>query len=209
MWDPENHLIKFITECDFTDPSYHLPHFYTLFSLWADEEDRPFWAAAARASRAFLHKVCHPVTGLCAEYSLYDGTPHNRSDRDQRHDLYYSDAYRTIANMALDYAWFRADPWQAENAERLQKFFCDTLHGRTNGIWEIDGTPLPGEALHPVAITATNAKASLAAGGPNAEACVHRFWNTPLREGPRRYYDNCLYFFALLALSGQYRIWPL
>ena len=147
--------------------------------------------------------------GLCAEYSLYDGTPHNRSDRDQRHDLYYSDAYRTIANMALDYAWFRADPWQAENAERLQKFFCDTLHGRTNGIWEIDGTPLPGEALHPVAITATNAQASLAAGGPNAEACVRRFWNTPLREGPRRYYDNCLYFFALLALSGQYRIWPL
>lgn len=25
----------------------------------------------------------------------------------------------------------------------------------------------------------------------------------------RRYYDNCLYFFALLALSGRYRIWPL
>ena len=209
MWDPENHLIKFITECDFTDPSYHLPHFYTLFSLWADEADRPFWAEAARASRAFLHKACHPVTGLCAEYSLYDGTPHNRSDRDQRHDLYYSDAYRTIANMALDYAWFGADPWQAENAERLQKFFCETLCGRTNGIWEIDGTPLPGEALHPVAITATNAQASLAAGGPNAEVCVRRFWNTPLRDGPHRYYDNCLYFFALLALSGRYRIWPL
>lgn len=127
MWDPENHLIKFITECDFTDPSYHLPHFYTLFSLWADEADRPFWAEAARASRAFLHKACHPVTGLCAEYSLYDGTPHNRSDHDQRHDLYYSDAYRTIANMALDYAWFGADPWQAENAERLQNFLRDAV----------------------------------------------------------------------------------
>lgn len=25
----------------------------------------------------------------------------------------------------------------------------------------------------------------------------------------RRYYDNCLCFFALLALSGRYRIWPL
>lgn len=89
------------------------------------------------------------------------------------------------------------------------KIFCETLCGRTNGIWEIDGTPLPGEALHPVAITATNAQASLAAGGPNAEVCVRRFWNTPLRDGPRRYYDNCLYFFALLALSGRYRIWPL
>lgn len=45
--------------------------------------------------------------------------------------------------------------------------------------------------------------------GSNAEVCVRRFWNTPLRDGPRRYYDNCLYFFALLALSGRYRIWPL
>ena len=36
---------------------------------------------------------------------------------------------------------------------------------------------------------------------------VRRFWETPLRQGDRRYYDNCLYFFALLALSGKYRIW--
>ena len=46
MWDPDNHLIKFITECDFSDPSYHLPHFYELFALWADEEDREFWKTA-------------------------------------------------------------------------------------------------------------------------------------------------------------------
>ena len=36
---------------------------------------------------------------------------------------------------------------------------------------------------------------------------VEWFWNQPLRKGPRRYYDNCLYLFALLALSGRYRIW--
>jgi oligosaccharide reducing-end xylanase len=33
------------------------------------------------------------------------------------------------------------------------------------------------------------------------------FYNTPLRKGERRYYDNCLYFFAFLALSGNYRIY--
>ena len=27
MWNLDNYLIKFITDCDFTDPSYHLPHF--------------------------------------------------------------------------------------------------------------------------------------------------------------------------------------
>ena len=41
MWDPANHLIKFVPETPWTDPSYHLPHFYELFALWADEADRP------------------------------------------------------------------------------------------------------------------------------------------------------------------------
>ena len=36
---------------------------------------------------------------------------------------------------------------------------------------------------------------------------VEWFWNQPLRKGGRRYYDNCLYIFALLALAGRYRAW--
>jgi oligosaccharide reducing-end xylanase len=40
-----------------------------------------------------------------------------------------------------------------------------------------------------------------------AKKWVLWFWNQPLRKGVRRYYDNCLYMFALLALSGNYRIW--
>jgi oligosaccharide reducing-end xylanase len=61
--------------------------------------------------------------------------------------------------------------------------------------------------MHPIAIVATNAQASLAAAGPYAQECVRRFWNTPLRGGERRYYDNCLYFFAFLSLGGDYRIY--
>ena len=36
---------------------------------------------------------------------------------------------------------------------------------------------------------------------------LKRFWELPMRTGKRRYYDNCLYFFSLLMLSGQYRTW--
>lgn len=71
----DNKLIKFVPNCDWSDPSYHLAHFYELFALWADEEDRPFWKEAAEASREYLKKACHPVTGLAAEYANYDGTP--------------------------------------------------------------------------------------------------------------------------------------
>ena len=51
MWEPANHLIKFITNVDFSDPSYHLPHFYELFAEMADPCDREFWKQAAEASR--------------------------------------------------------------------------------------------------------------------------------------------------------------
>ena len=124
-----------------------------------------------------------------------------------RHDWYYSDAYRTIANIGLDYLWFACDPWEKENADRLQTFYYETARDNQDGVFLIDGTPADKKALHPVAVIATNAQASLASDGKYARDCVMKFWNTPLRTGDRRYYDNCLYLFALLALSGKYRVW--
>lgn len=204
MWEPSNKLIKFIPEWDITDPSYHLPHFYELFALWADEEDRQFWKEAAEASRQYLHKACHPVTGLAPEYSYYDGKPYKKDNRER----YYSDSYRVAANIGMDYSWFGKDEWQRDCADNIQRFFCETVKGKTDLIYEIDGTIINEKALHPVAIIATNAECSLAANDTkNRRECVDLFWNTPLRKGDRRYYDNCLYLFALLALSGNYRIW--
>lgn len=210
MWDADNKLIRFITDVDFSDPSYHLPHFYELFGRWAYEEDRSFFLEAAKASREYLKTACHPVTGLCAEYAYYDGSPYTegREIWGGRHDWYYSDAYRTIGNIALDYAWFAADDWAVLEADRLQRFFCETLkETEREGIYTVDGRVLEGKALHPVAIIAVNAQASLITKSANAKACLKKFWETPLRSGDRRYYDNCLYFFAFLALSGSYRIY--
>ena len=53
MWDLGTKLIKFIPETPFSHPSYHLPHFYELFALLADEQDSVFWKEAAARSRAF------------------------------------------------------------------------------------------------------------------------------------------------------------
>lgn len=207
MWDEERRLIKFIPDCDWSDPSYHVPHFYELFGHFA-ATDREFWREAAEASRAYLKKACHPETGLCAEYAEYDGTPYRRDmvTFGGRHDWYYSDAYRVPANLGLDYEWFGADEWECVCADRIQGFFAGLAEAEQNRIYETDGRVLAEPALHPVAITATNAQASLAAKGVYARQFVERFWNTPLRTGERRYYDNFLYLFAFMALSGNYRI---
>ncbi|KQY94247.1 xylanase [Paenibacillus sp. Root52] len=205
MWDPETRLIKFVPESPFSDPSYHIPHFYELFAIYADESDQVFWKEAAAASRAYLHTACHPVTGLSPEYANYDGSPAPiQPHGDYRH--FYSDAYRVAANVALDWEWFRKDHWQVEQSNRIQSFFSD-IDVSDYRRYTIEGEAFDEPSLHPIGLLATNAMASLAADGPHAESFVHQFWNTPLRQGERRYYDNCLYFFSLLALSGRYRIY--
>ena len=99
MWNHENRQILFVPGSDFTDPSYHLPHFYELFALWADEEDRLFFKEAAKVSREYLAKACHPKTGMSAEYAEFDGQPMSRPLpwTTDRHDWFFSDAYRTVA----------------------------------------------------------------------------------------------------------------
>ena len=217
MWNHENKQILFVPGSDFTDPSYHLPHFYELFALWADEEDRPFFKEAARVSREYLAKACHPKTGMSAEYAEFDGQPMSRPLpwTTDRHDWFFSDAYRTAANIGLDYEWFGIDEGQYEAPEKLLRFLDARWEEHPFEIYEVDGTSLHEPALHPVGLQVTTTQGILAVLGRTkdeesiriAKKWLNAFFRMPLREGDRRYYDNCLYFFAFLALSGNYRIW--
>ena len=217
MWNHENKQILFVPGSDFTDPSYHLPHFYELFALWADEEDRPFFKEAAKVSREYLAKACHPKTGMSAEYAEFDGKPVSRPLpwTTDRHDWFFSDAYRTAANIGLDYEWFGIDEGQYEAPEKLLRFLDSRWDDHPFEIYEVDGTSLHEPALHPVGLQVTTTQGILAVLGRTkddesiriAKKWLEEFFRMPLREGDRRYYDNCLYFFAFLALSGNYRIW--
>ena len=220
MWDPETANIRFVPGCKFSDPSYHLMHFYHYFAQWADETDRPFWKRAEQASRQFLIKACHPKTGMNPEYAKMDGSPEPYGPP-EGHGDFYSDAYRTIANIGLDVLW-NGDENKcggkkeafSKIADNLITFFAD-IPTDSFYKYKIDGTPVllpdgkPEKALHPIGLLATLAQGTLAcspAAKSAAEKIVRRFWETPLRQGERRYYDNCLYLFAMMALSGKYKI---
>ncbi len=210
MMNSQNHQILFVPGIGFTDPSYHLPHFYQLFAEWGPSEDRDFWLEASRASREFLVKACHPSTGFSAEYSEFDGSPLKMKlpwSKD-RHDWFYSDSYRTVANIGLDYEWFKTDVGQLKAAYNIQRALLDDMRADTYHIYEVDGRIAGDKALHPFGITATVAESVLATKLDDvAREWVNKFFGMPLRKGERRYYDNCLYFFAFLALSGRYKIW--
>ena len=217
MWNRGNKQILFVPGCEFTDPSYHLPHFYELFALWADQEDREFWREAADASRKYLAVACHPVTGMNPEYGEFDGSPMSRKlPWGDKHDRFYSDAYRTAANIGLDRVWFGKDQGHYGAPLRLMRFLGTDLEA-ARCVYEVDGTPVEKTVLHPLGLLAATAQGALAvaldgagngeSGWGVAEQWVEWLWNQPLRKGERRYYDNCLYLFALLALSGNYRIY--
>lgn len=215
MWNHENKQILFVPGSPHTDPSYHLPHFYELFALWAYEEDRTFWKEAAKASRDYLAIACHPETGLNPEYGNFDGTPYSVVPGWDKvaHDNFYSDAYRTAANIGLDAEWFGQETHHLGAPLRMMKFFGTDLEA-ARCVFTVDGQPLERTVLHPVGLLATTAQGALTIpcekGNPDWETAarwVEWFWNQPLRQGGRRYYDNCLYLFAFLALSGKYRVW--
>lgn len=202
MWFEDTHHIRFVPNCPFSDPSYHLPHFYELFAEYADACDKEYWLAAADASRKYLVKACHPVTGLAAEYANDDGTPLPP----KYHGTFFSDSYRVAANIAIDSLWFGKTEELSKIAENIINFFdgktCDELHD-----YMIDGRELKKKARHPIGLIATIAEAAAAVDLKKcsaAERAVKRLWETPMRIGRRRYYDNCLYFFSILALSGKY-----
>ena len=211
MFNLENGYILFVPGCKFTDPSYHLMHFYHYFALWADECDRPFFEKAEKASRDYLVKACHPLTGMNPEYGNFDGTP-NPYGPPENHGDFYSDAYRTGANIGLDVLWNGPNADFSKIADNLINFFADIPVNEYKK-YKIDGTVCTGtdgtpeKALHPIGLLATLAQTTLACSPKaktNAAKIIKKFWETPLRTGERRYYDNCLYLFAMLALSGKY-----
>jgi oligosaccharide reducing-end xylanase len=194
------------TEATYTDPSYHLPAFYELWGRWAagyagqQQEDRQFWLAAARTSRDFFQMTSHPVTGLAPDYANFDGTPRPVNG----HGDFRFDAFRTIGNVAVDYAWFGTDERERALCDRLQAFFASQPSYVNQ--YTLDGKPLSTDRSP--GLIAMNAVASLAATDEaRSRMFVDALWDLQPPTGKWRYYDGLLYTLALLHVSGNFRIY--
>ncbi|CAN5635863.1 hypothetical protein BH11ARM2_BH11ARM2_36820 [soil metagenome] len=188
----------------FTDPSYHLPGFYELWSRWA-KEDRPFWKAAATASREFFRKVANPKTGLTPDHTSFEGVPMKSPwDPNSKADNFLYDSFRTAGNIAMDHAWFAVDPWQVEENNRLLEFFA-AQNPPYVANYTLEGKPLVESRSGGLA--AMNAVAALASTSVVAPTFVRALWDAPIPRGQWRYFDGMLYMFGLLQASGQYRVW--
>ena len=195
----------------FTDPSYHLPAFYELFSRWGPKGDREFWTQAAQASRVFFVKNADLKTGLSTVSANFDGTPLKTGFGQS--DKFGYDAWRTASNWSVDWSWWGKAPAERELSDRIQAFFESQGIDKYGPVYTLDGKDLgstPGltHEDHPAGLEGTNAVAGLAATDQaRARRFVKALWDTPVPSGQGRYYDGMLYLMSLMHLSGEFRIW--
>lgn len=214
MMHPDPPMILFVPEVmpePFTDPSYHLPAFYELWSRWGPKQDRAFWARAAETSRAFFVKTTNPATGLAPNYANFDGSPH--LDHSPQSGQFAYDAWRTASNWSVDWSWWQKAPAEPVLSDRIQAFFESQGIDRYGPVFTLDGkdigaTPGLTREDHPAGLVGTNAVASLAATDrARARKFTEALWYTPIPSGEYRYYDGMLYLMSLMHVSGEFRIW--
>ncbi len=203
MFNKEHKQVVFVPrigrDSSFTDPSYQLPTYYELWSRRAGQ-DADFWKQAAQTSRQYFHQAANPQTGLMPDYANFDGTPYENAD----HKDFRFDAWRTLSNIAVDYAWFAADPWQVEQSNRVLRFLASNGDRYPNQ-YELNGTPLSGD--HSTGLVAMAAVAALAADPNLGKPFVQALWDTQIPSGKWRYYDGMLYLIGLLHVSGHFKIY--
>jgi oligosaccharide reducing-end xylanase len=214
----EHKQISFVPEgkgYTWTDPSYHVPAFFEIWAMFAGDGHEQFYRDCADTARVFLHRACHPETGLNTDYTEFSGKPHSAPWMPA---AFRYDSWRVPMNIAMDYTWFGKDKnWQEDYALRFQNFLrskgIDTFVDQYNP----DGTQ-PDFILraggyrklrHSIGFVATSASLSLVNRDKNMDF-VQALWNArlePYEDGYfDPYYDGLLYLFSLMHLSGKYQI---
>lgn len=204
IFNRKNKMVVFVPSGeadDFTDPSYHLPHFYELWSRWADKDNK-FWSSAVKASRNYLKKAVNPVTGLASDYAKFDGTPLSIWGGHQNN--FQFDAWRVAMNIAIDYEWFAKDKWEVTQSNRILNFFYRQGIGKYGNVYTLDGKQIGND--HSSGLVAMNAVAALASTNKNKKDFVKELWNTEIPVGKYRYYDGVLYMLGMLQVSGNFKI---
>jgi oligosaccharide reducing-end xylanase len=206
MVDEDHFMIKFVPNLPGgdTDPSYHLPAFYELWSRWGPEEDRAFWAKAADVSRDLFAKVTGPETGLTPDQTNFDLSP--MTGWDGKPTPFSYDSWRSVSNWSVDFSWWHKDSDETVLSDRIQKFLYGQGIDKFDDRYTLDGKPL--SERHSTGMLSTTAVGSLAAtDGPNAKAFVDALWNVPVPSGEERYYDGMLYLMSMLHASGNFKIY--
>ncbi|WP_404421390.1 glycosyl hydrolase family 8 [Nibricoccus sp. IMCC34717] len=208
---------------EFTDPSYHLPAFFEMFSRWASANNTR-WSDIASTSRTYLLPRCTAMhssgnpndngsTYLPPFYSKFDGTKFYLAINSTG-DVFSSDAWRVASNVGVDYMWWGGSSATFNYHKNWANNFLNYLRTRNNGDYpqdmQLNGTAIYPPGTHAQGIVGMNSALALAASTSQWTSYVDELWNA---SQPQRgvtgnyYYNSCLYMLGLLQSSGNFRVW--
>ena len=183
-----------------TDPSYHMPAFYELWSKWANN-NRQFWKACADKSREMYPKFANSTTGLMPDYAEFSGEARSGEHSDFRYD-----AWRCAMHMATDYMWFNGSETEKQQTKKLLDFFYGKGIKDYKGLYQLNGTAIYG-GDHSPGLVGCNAVGAMIYEDVKAWDFVDDFFEMTFPTGRFRYYDGCLYFLSYLHASGNFKMY--
>lgn len=206
------HIIAFVPDSTYTDPSYNIPAFYTVWAKYLNDGRAEIYRDCANRARVLLHNCVHRTTGLNPDHCNFDGSIQGGS-------AFRFDSWRVPYNIALDFSWECVDAsWQTSYAEKVQNFFYS--QGLTTFLdqYNVDGTK-PAviwsaggktKLRHSLGLVGSVAAASLMVTHDKGVEFVKHFYpleNKPYDDGYfDAYYDGFLRLFAFMHLSGKYQV---
>ena len=188
------------------DASYSLPAFVDLFSRWSTTNNDK-WKKATKATRDHIYNSANPQSGLCSDYSNFDGTPHYAfSDNSTK---YAFDAIRCPMNYGMDSYLFGVD---MERQTKIAKVITDFFEkdGYRHGHFNWDGTNGYGDfTIGQAGANAVATYALLEEEGYKdlVKKVLQKAWDSKPIVGSQRYYDGLVHYLAMLHLTGNFKIW--
>jgi len=203
LFDASSHQVTFCpigSAATYTDPSYHTPAFYGVWALVANTTaDQTFWTTAQSASRDYFQKAFNSL-GLNPDYSNFDGSLYTGNTD---HQYFGFDAWRTIQNVGVDYAWWAADSREITLVNTVLNFF--NSKGTYGNEYYMNGTAM--STTHSQGHVSMNTAGGLASNNNVTWNFVKEMWNYSPPTGTYRYYDGMLYFLSLLHVTGNFKIY--
>jgi oligosaccharide reducing-end xylanase len=174
-FNSQYHLVKFVSGANNTDASYILPAFYQVWACF-DTANTEFWNESVKAAREFFPKAIDG-NGVIGDQSSFTGGTTKGAG---------SDTIRCVANIMMDYNFFKADPWQADTyAAKYGKYM------KTQNVY--------------TAQMSCNALLGFGLPASDGKAFVDKLWTAAIPSGS--YWDGTLYMLGMLHVSGTFKLW--
>ncbi|MGC4000688.1 MAG: glycosyl hydrolase family 8 [Anaeromyxobacter sp.] len=175
-----------------------IPGYYDLFAQVTGDS---FFSEAAAASRVFLKRASHPVTGLFPNAASFDGVPVSGRGN------FLAEAYRVNLNLVIDRLWGNPSAedaeWQEPIADRMLQFFTSKGFDTYASGYTLDGSVVL-KSEHIDELVMANAVLASVSNVSDRKEYLAAAWSKAPPEGIARYYAGLMYLIGNLILSGQF-----